>query len=291
MICLLPRLPAWCRRTARKGASHDGIARSGAVGDAAAGPVPANERKLYPRARRAGQILLASAREPDLPGGAGLPRPSHRRAQARLVDGERLFQRLPLPLRAGADAPEGGVLDTAAGAQRDAPRRIKHRTLLAVVYGCGLRVSEAVRVQPRHIDRGRGMLFVECGKGRKDRYTILPDRALDMLGDHWRENCPFDYFFYGCDKSLPMAVGTAQSVYRQALERSGVRRVGGIHVLRHCFATHLMEAGAEIYTIRRWMGHSRLSTTGRYMHVTAEMIRKTQSPLDTLGELSERYKR
>src|SRR6056297_3350187 len=166
----------------------------------------------------------------------------------------------------------------------NAPRRIKHRTLLAVVYGCGLRVSEAVRVQPRHIDRGRGMLFVECGKGRKDRYTILPDRALDMLGEHWRENGPFDYFFYGCDKSRPMAVGTAQAVYRQALEGSGVRRVGGIHVLRHCFATHLMEAGAEIYTIRRWMGHSRLSTTGRYMHVTAETIRNTTSPLDTLNE-------
>lgn len=172
----------------------------------------------------------------------------------------------------------------------DAPRRIKHRTLLAVVYGCGLRVSEAVRVRPRHIDRGRGMLFVECGKGRKDRYTILPDRALEMLGEHWRENGPFEYFFYGCDKSRPMAVGTAQSVYRQALERSGVRRVGGIHVLRHCFATHLMEAGADIYTIRRWMGHSRLSTTGRYMHVTAEMIRKTTSPLDTLDELCKRRK-
>ena len=79
-------------------------------------------------------------------------------------------------------------------------------------------------------------------------------------------------------------MGTAQRVYYDALRRSGVRRVGGTHVLRHCFATHLMEAGTDIYTIKRWMGHGALMTTGRYMHVTAEHLATVKSPLDTLFE-------
>jgi integrase/recombinase XerD len=162
-----------------------------------------------------------------------------------------------------------------------APANLKHRALLAMTFGSGLRVSEVVRVQPRHIDRGRMMLFV-TGKGHKDRYTILSARALTLLGEHWRANGPFEYFFHGRDKSRPMSVGTAQAIYYQALERSGVRRVGGIHVLRHCFATFLMEAGKDIYTIKRWMGHTALVTTGRYMHVRAERLRMVKSPLDTL---------
>jgi len=165
-----------------------------------------------------------------------------------------------------------------------APPNLKHRTLLAMTFGSGLRVSEAVRVQPRHIDRGRMMLFVEAGKGHKDRYTMLWEDALELLGQHWRSNGPFDYFFHGRDPSRPMAIGTAQAIYHQALERSGVRHVGGIHVLRHCFATFLMEANVDIYTIQRWMGHRSVKTTGRYMHLRAEYLRTIKSPLTALFE-------
>lgn len=126
------------------------------------------------------------------------------------------------------------------------------------------------------------MLFVEDGKGHKDRYTILADGALRLLGDHWRANGPFEYFFHGRDKSRPMCAGTAQAVYYQALARSGVRHVGGIHVLRHCFATFLMEADVDIYLIKRWMGHRALSTTGNYMHLRLEHMRNITSPLDLL---------
>lgn len=164
----------------------------------------------------------------------------------------------------------------------NSPRNLKHRALLMMTYGSGLRVSEVVNVQPRHIDRGRMMLLVENGKGHKDRYTILSARALALLREHWYANGPFEYFFHGRDKSRPMAVGTAQTIYYQALKRSDVRHVGGIHVLRHCFATFLMEAGADIYTIRRWMGHTSLVTTGRYMHVTAEHLATVKSPADLL---------
>ena len=163
-----------------------------------------------------------------------------------------------------------------------APRNIKHRAFLAMTFGSGLRVSEAVKVQIRHIDRGRMMLFVENGKGHKDRYTILSKKALALLEAHWCANGPFDYFFFGRDRRQPMSIGTAQAVYYQALKRSGVRHVGGIHVLRHCFATFLMEHDVDIYTIKRWMGHRALVTTGRYMHVRREHQLKIKSPLDTL---------
>ena len=162
------------------------------------------------------------------------------------------------------------------------PRNVKHRALLGMAYGSGLRVSEVVRVKIADIDRGRMMLRVEQGKGHKDRYTVLSSRALTLLEELWRRERPEVYFFTGSDGDRPLNDCTAQAVYYNALRVSGVRRVGGIHVLRHCFATHLMENGVDIYTIRRWMGHTSLVTTGRYMHVTAGHLATIKSPLDTL---------
>ena len=165
-----------------------------------------------------------------------------------------------------------------------APRNLKHRTLLAMTYGSGLRVSEVVRVRIADVDRDRMMLCVKQGKGHKDRYTILSRRALGLLEELWRRDRPAEFFFKGQDGVRPISDCATQAVYYAALARSGVRRVGGIHVLRHCFATHLMEAGVDIYTIKRWMGHVALATTGRYMHVTAEHVAGVKSPLDTLHD-------
>jgi len=186
--------------------------------------------------------------------------------------------------RRGRSGTRPGILNRAEVEQLiDAPPNLKHRALLAMTYGSGLRVSEAVRVRIADVDRGRMMLRVEQGKGHKDRYTVLSGRALTLLEDLWRWHHPTDFFFFARhDRSRPICVGSAQAVYYSALRVSGVRRVGGIHVLRHCFATHLMEAGTDIYTIKRWMGHGALVTTGRYMHVTAEHLAKVKSPLDTL---------
>jgi integrase/recombinase XerD len=164
-----------------------------------------------------------------------------------------------------------------------APRNIKHRALLAMTYGSGLRVSEVVRVKITDIDRGRMMLRVEQGKGHQDRYTVLSTRALALLEDLWRCERPREFFFTGPAANGPLNVATAQSVYYRALARSGVRRVGGIHVLRHCFATHALEAGTDICTIKRWLGHRALATTGGYMHVTAEHRAGVKSPLDILN--------
>jgi len=165
----------------------------------------------------------------------------------------------------------------------EAPPNLKHRALLSMVYGSGLRVSEVVKVQPVHVDRGRKMLFV-TGKGHKDRYTLLAQHTLKLLGEHWRTNRPESYFFFGRDKAQPMAIGTAQAIYYQAVERSGVRRLGGIHTLRHCFASHALMNGQDIFDIKRWMGHGALRTTGRYLHVVPGSLLKVVSPLDTLND-------
>jgi site-specific recombinase XerD len=143
-------------------------------------------------------------------------------------------------------------------------------------------VSEVVRVKIADVDRGRMMLRVDQGKGRKDRYTVLSAQALKLLEELWRRDRPVEFFFPGRGGTGPIDSCTAQAAYYAALKRSGVRRVGGIHVLRHCFATHLMESGVDLFTIKRWMGHTALVTTGRYMHVTAEHLAKVRSPLDDL---------
>jgi len=165
----------------------------------------------------------------------------------------------------------------------DAPRNLKHRALLAMTYGSGLRVSEVVRVKIADVDRGRMMLKVEQGKGHKDRYTVLSARALTSLEALWRQERPAEFFFTGRDGRSPINDGTAQAVYYAALARSGVRRVGGIHVLRHCFATHLLEAGVDLFTIMRWLGHRSIKTTARYLHVTAEHLARVRSPLDFIN--------
>ena len=165
----------------------------------------------------------------------------------------------------------------------EAPHNLKHRALLSLVYGSGLRVSEVVLVRPADVDRGRMMLKV-TGKGHKQRYTILAAHSLRLLEEHWRANRPQSYFFFGDDKSRPMAVGTAQAIYYDAVERSGVRKVGGIHTLRHCFASHALELGHDIFAIKRWLGHTALVTTGRYLHVVPGSLRKVLSPLDAIEE-------
>ncbi len=166
----------------------------------------------------------------------------------------------------------------------DSCKNLKHRTLLLGVYSAGLRVSEVVSLQPVHIERDRMMIRIEQGKGRKDRYTILSQRFLTALGIYWREYKPEKYFFFGSDKAKPMAIGSAQQIYYQAKKKAGITRGRGIHTLRHCFATHLMEQGVPIYVIKRMMGHVALSTTAGYMHVSKEFISTIKSPLDILTE-------
>ncbi|MDF7802181.1 tyrosine-type recombinase/integrase, partial [Pontiellaceae bacterium B1224] len=163
----------------------------------------------------------------------------------------------------------------------DAARNPKHRALLMSVYGAGLRVGEAVMLKPAHIESQRGLIRVEQGKGNKDRYTMLPDRLLDELRRYYRCFHPGEWLFFGRDREKPMPVGSAQKLFYQARDRAGITR-GGIHTLRHCFATHLLEAGGDIYELKRMMGHSAIKTTSGYIHISREHLQSVGSPLDTL---------
>jgi len=157
----------------------------------------------------------------------------------------------------------------------------KHRALLMCVYGAGLRVSEVVMLKPRHLESDRGLIRIEQGKGRKDRYTVLPDRLRQELRDYYRCFRPGEWLFFGRDRSKPMPIGSAQKIFYLVRNRAGIDH-GGIHTLRHCFATHMLEAGANIFEIKRMMGHSALKTTAGYIHISKEHLMSVESPLDTL---------
>jgi len=157
---------------------------------------------------------------------------------------------------------------------------LKHRTLLLTVYSAGLRVSEVVKLEPSHIERSRQMLRIEQGKGKKDRYTLLSEQLLKALEEYWREYRPEKYLFFGKTKTKPMPIETAQQIYYKAKKKAGITRGKGIHTLRHCFATHLLEHGTSTHVIKRLMGHSSIRTTAKYLHISNETISKVVSPLD-----------
>jgi integrase/recombinase XerD len=158
----------------------------------------------------------------------------------------------------------------------------KQRALLATTYGAGLRVSEVVRLHLRHIDADRMCLRVEQGKGGKDRDTLLSPRLLEELRAYWRQYRPADWLFPSRDGKRPLDVSTAQKFYYAAKRQAGITKRGGIHALRHAFATHLLEAGTDLHTIQRLLGHGDLGTTMRYFHLARRTVLATPSPLEWL---------
>jgi integrase/recombinase XerD len=167
----------------------------------------------------------------------------------------------------------------------EAAGNLKHQALLSIIYGSGLRVGEAVRLRAEHVESKRMQLRIEQGKGRKDRYTILSEKSLDLLRQYWRTYHPGNWLFFARDKAQPMPVGTAQKIYHRAKEKAGVTRGRGIHTLRHCFASHSLEQGVELFIIKRWLGHTSIKTTCMYLHASPEMLRNIKSPLDLLVEV------
>jgi integrase/recombinase XerD len=159
----------------------------------------------------------------------------------------------------------------------------KHRAFLMTVYGAGLRLNEACHLRPEHIDRSAGQIRVEQGKGRKDRYTVLPQRLLRELEEYWRMYRPQGWLFPSRQEpSRPMPDGTGQKIFYDAVARAKLPDKGGIHSLRHSFATHWMEAGLPLFALKRLLGHTSLSTTSGYLHVSREHLAKIGSPLDKL---------
>jgi site-specific recombinase XerD len=162
-------------------------------------------------------------------------------------------------------------------------RQPRHRTFLATVYAAGLRLNEACHLRLCDIDSARMQMRVVQGKGRKDRYTLLSPKLLEELRTYWRLYRPAHWLFPSPrDLQRPLCDGTAQHMYYLAVERAGLPRKGGIHCLRHSFATHLLEAGVEITVLQRLLGHSYLVTTAGYLHVRQERLAQIKSPLELI---------
>lgn len=158
----------------------------------------------------------------------------------------------------------------------------KHRVLLMTTYAAGLRVSEVVRLRVTDIDSHRMMIRIEEGKGEKDRYTILSPRLLKELRTYWKIQRPPLWLFPGQKPGSPISPRSAQEVFTKAKTRAAISKPGGIHLLRHSFATHLLEAGVDLRTIQLLMGHSSIGSTVRYLQLTRKTLDSAQSPLDLL---------
>jgi site-specific recombinase XerD len=160
---------------------------------------------------------------------------------------------------------------------------LKHRALLMATYGGGLRLLEVCHLKLCDIDSHRMTLRVEQGKGAKDRYTLLSPRLLVELRRYWCVYRPQRWLFPSPrDPEQPHSAHTAHRIFHAAKDRAGITKAGGIHALRHAFATHLLEAGVDVHTIQRLMGHGSLSTTARYFHLAQKHLSATASPLELL---------
>jgi site-specific recombinase XerD len=157
----------------------------------------------------------------------------------------------------------------------------RDRCLLMTAYATGLRVSELVRLKVSAIDSERMMVRVEQGKGKKDRYTILSPRLLTELRCYWKEHRSPIYVFPN-RKGGPISIDYAQRIYNLAKLRAGIQKGHGIHTLRHCFATHLLEAGVDLRTIQTLLGHNSMASTERYLQIRQHKITTTTNPLDLL---------
>jgi integrase/recombinase XerD len=165
------------------------------------------------------------------------------------------------------------------------PKNLKHRLILMTTYSAGLRAGEVRKLLPGHIDSKRMLIKVVDGKGRKDRYTMLSVKLLAELRHYYRKHRPQTYLFpssYKKNKNNPLSYETVRCIYEKARKKVGVKNGEGLHTLRHSFATHLLEAGYDIRKIQVLMGHTRLSTTMIYLHVSRETLSKVPSPLDLI---------
>ena len=143
-----------------------------------------------------------------------------------------------------------------------------------------LQRGQVVGLKAADIDSGRMVIRVECGKGGKERYVMLSEQLLGILRSYWRLAHPQRFLFPGRDKQKPIEPTVLHAACRSARAAAGIDKRVSVHVLRHSFATHLLESGVDIRIIQVLLGHENLSTTARYTRVSSHVIARTESPLD-----------
>ncbi|MBC8426507.1 site-specific integrase [bacterium] len=161
---------------------------------------------------------------------------------------------------------------------------ITYRAVLLTTYGAGLRISEACQLRDKDIDSKRMLIHVIDGKGGKQRYAMLCDRLLDVLREYYRQVRPAgDYLFPGQKPSTHLSADSVRKVLHKVIKDCGIDKHVTPHVLRHSFATHLLDTGTDIRTIQVLLGHSSIQTTQIYTQVSPRHIRRVKNPLDMLG--------
>jgi site-specific recombinase XerD len=159
---------------------------------------------------------------------------------------------------------------------------LRDRALLETAYATGMRLGEVTRLRVSDIDSQRMVIRVEQGKGRKDRYVMLSQSLLQTLRAYWHACRPKLFLFPGEGGKKPLCVSAAQKAFGKARDRAGIKKRVSFHTLRHSFATHLLEDGANVRKIQTLLGHKSLQTTERYTHVTEDYLHEMRSPLDRL---------
>ncbi len=162
---------------------------------------------------------------------------------------------------------------------------LKHRTLLITCYGCGLRLNELVHLKVSDIDGERRLLRVTAGKGNKDRLVVLSEGLLDSLRRYWVLYHPTIWLFSSRDPRRSLHQQTAQRTYTKAKAAACIEKTGGIHSLRHAYATHQLEAGLPVHQLQRLLGHSNIKSTERYAHWIHNYREGREAVADLVGTL------
>lgn len=162
---------------------------------------------------------------------------------------------------------------------------IKHKTILSVIYGCGLRISECIHLKVEDIDSSNMRVWVRNAKGKKDRITLLSPSLLEQLRAYYKLYKPKEWLFEGVG-GKPYSVSSIRQVFNRSKKKAGVNIPATVHTLRHSFATHLLDAGTNLRYIQKLLGHNSSKTTEIYTHVSSTNLINIESPFEKIGKLN-----
>ena len=163
-----------------------------------------------------------------------------------------------------------------------AMKNIKHKAILMTIYSGGLRVGKTARLTPEDLDHQRMLIHIKGSKGRKDRYTKLSEKALNVIDEYIAQYKPMKWLFEGAKAGRHLSRRTIERIFEMACDRTGVKKEVTIHSLRHSFATHLLENGIDLRYIQELLGHKSSKTTEIYTHVSNKDLMKIKNPLDQI---------
>ena len=164
----------------------------------------------------------------------------------------------------------------------EAHGNLKHRTMLSLIYACGLRRSELLNLKPADIDSKRGVLLIKQAKGKKDRIAPISEKIIELLRQYYKAYKPQVWLFEGQTKGEQYSEKSLENVLKQALQKANIKKPVSLHWLRHSYATHLLESGTDLRFIQELLGHNSSKTTEIYTHVSTKSLQKIKSPFDDL---------